>query len=143
MSLTSRREYIESARERYRIAKTRLAKAEIIDEVVRILEYHRKYAIQTLNNREGKNVAALKRHKPLKYAESLPIIQVVWEALDYPCAERLHPVMGHIANLLEAHGEISISQQISEQLTQISRATRHDPLSWHTKGTHGFAPIIY
>ena len=51
------------------------------------------------------------------------VIQLVWEALDYPCAERLHPVLTSTAELLELHNELTLTTEISEQLSQISRAT--------------------
>lgn len=66
---------------------------------------------------------SVKRHRPLKYIEALPVIQLVWEALDYPCAERLHPVLLSTAEILAKHNEVFLTEEILEQLSQISRAT--------------------
>jgi hypothetical protein len=44
MSLQSRREYLAIAQKRYRGAKTKNERSRIIDEVVKNLCYHRKYA---------------------------------------------------------------------------------------------------
>jgi len=123
MSLQSRREYLNTMHKRYCRATSRAEKAQIIDEVVRVVGYHRKYAIQVLNNPVPLSKPPVKRNKPLKYLEALPIIQKVWEALDYPCAERLHPVLTSTAEILAAHGEISLTPELREQLAQISRAT--------------------
>lgn len=49
MSLKSRREYLDTICQRYQQASSRKEKSAIIDEVVRVLDYHRKYAIQVLN----------------------------------------------------------------------------------------------
>ncbi|WP_123809319.1 hypothetical protein [Kyrpidia tusciae] len=51
------------------------------------------------------------------------MIQVVWEALDYPCAERLHPVLVRTAEQLARHGEIRLTPEMLDELRQISRAT--------------------
>ncbi|MEW6047615.1 MAG: tyrosine-type recombinase/integrase [Bacillota bacterium] len=40
----------------------------------------------------------------MQYTEALPAIRLVWEALNYPCAERLHPVLPSMAEQLAAHG---------------------------------------
>ncbi|MBE3581487.1 MAG: hypothetical protein IMW96_07655 [Thermoanaerobacteraceae bacterium] len=93
MSLNSRREYLNNMHQRYSQAASRTEKSQIIDEVVKMLGYNRKYAIYVLNNPIPAKKPAKKRSKPLKYLEAFPAIQLVWEALDYPCAERLHPVL--------------------------------------------------
>ncbi len=123
MSSKSRREYLNTMRKRYRAALTRADKTGIIDEAIKVLSYHRKYIITALNQLPTSTKTKTKRHRPLKYIEALPAIQVVWEALDYPCAERLHPVLRSTAELLAQHKEIFLTTEIREQLSQISRAT--------------------
>ena len=123
MSLQSRKEYIGTMRRRYQETKSKTAKSGIIDEVVEVLEYHRKYAIQALNGLEPSRAVSLKRHRPVQYSEALPTIQTVWEALDYPCAERLHPVLCHTAELLKKYREIAFGQEVAEQLSRISCST--------------------
>lgn len=51
------------------------------------------------------------------------MIQVVWEALDYACTERLHPVLLATAEHLAGHGEVVLTPTVREQLASISRAT--------------------
>lgn len=123
MSLNSRREYLSIVKERYRKAQSKTQKSRIIDEVVSVTGYNRKYAIQVLNNPSYGTKDKRKRRRPLKYLEALPAIQMVWQALDYPCAERLHPVLLPTAELLARHGELSLTPVVRQQLAQISRAT--------------------
>ena len=123
MSSKSRREYLNTMRQRYQKASSRSEKTEIINEVVKVLDYHRKYVTAVLNQLPVSPKPPAKRHRPLKYIEVLPVIQLVWEALDYPCAERLHPVLLSIAEILARHNEISLTGEICKQLSQISRAT--------------------
>lgn len=121
--MTSRREYLNIMCQRYRQAVSREEKSRVIEEVISVLGYHRKYAIQILNNRPSTTRNVVRRKRPLQYQEALPVIQLVWEALDYPCAERLHPVLLPTAELLAIHGELSLTPHVRQQLAQISRAT--------------------
>lgn len=80
MSSKSRREYLNTMRKRYRAALTRADKTGIIDEAIKVLSYHRKYIITALNQLPTSTKTKTKRHRPLKYIEALPAIQIVWEA---------------------------------------------------------------
>lgn len=123
MSLTSRQEYLHEVRRRYARCSTRRDKSRIIDEVVANLGYHRKYAIQSLQPGNPPRSAPVRRPRPLRYGDALPAIRLVWEALDYPCAERLHPVLLTTAEFLARHGELYLDDAIRRELAQISRST--------------------
>lgn len=123
MSLKSRREYLGTVCQRYHKTSSRRERSRIIDEIVSVLGYHRKYAVQVLNGPIPTPKPPVKRHRPIKYLEALPVIQLVWEALDFPCAERLHPVLLSTAELLATHGELTLTPEIRRQLSRISRAT--------------------
>lgn len=122
MSLSSRREYFLAMSERYRQAKKRAEKTKIIDELVLVLGYHRKYAIQALK-RGSVQKAKQKRKRSSKYFLARPAIMVVWEALDYPCAERLHPMLLQTAEVLSKHGELHLCENVRQLLASISRST--------------------
>lgn len=123
MSISGRREHLGTMCKRCKNASSRAEKSQIIDELVNVLGYHRKYAVQVLNNPVATLKEPAKRQRPIEYLEALPAIQLVWEALDFPCAERLHPVLASTAELLSTHGELGLSPEIRWQLSQISQAT--------------------
>lgn len=123
MSLQSRREYLATMHRRYRQARSRRERSAILDELVAVLGYHRKYAIQVLRRPRSAPAGPTRRPRPLRYPDALPVIQRVWEALDYPCAERLHPVLLDTAEHLARHGVVTLTATIRTQLGQISRAT--------------------
>lgn len=123
MSAQSRREYLNSMKKRYQLTKLRNEKTKIIDEVIELLGYHRKYITTVLNQPPVILKPKRYRNRPLKYLEAMPVIESVWEALDYPCAERLHPVLFETAELLAKHNEFGLNPTVSEQLQLISRAT--------------------
>jgi len=122
MSLSSRKEYLPTMVERYMKAKTRSEKTKIIDELVMVLGYHRKYVIQVLK-RGGLQPVKKRRKRSSKYFAARPAILVAWEALDYPCAERLHPVLLQTAELLVNHNELHLCADVRQLLTSISRPT--------------------
>lgn len=108
---------------RHAASNSRSEKSEIIDEVVANLGYHRKYAITVLQPGRPPRQTPVRRPRPLSYSEALPAIRLAGEALDYPCAERLHPVLPRVAEQLATHVEIYLDDRIREQLGQISRST--------------------
>lgn len=123
MSLSSRREYLAAMRERYAKARSRADKSRLLDEVTGTLGLNRKYAVQVLNHPASSELPHRKRYRPIKYLAALPVAELVWEALDYPCAERLHPVLLQTAELLAAHGELALTPDARREVAEISRAT--------------------
>ena len=123
MSMKTRREVIIEYSTRYRKAKTRAEKSAILDEAVSLLGCHRKHAIRALANPPAAYPVKSKRKRSLAYQEALPAIQRVWEALDYPCAERMHPVLLETAQTLARHRHLSLNDTIVAQLQSISRPT--------------------
>jgi hypothetical protein len=121
MSLSSRKEYMTAMRHRYAQATSRADKAALIDELVSVTGFHRKYAIQALHRAPAPG--PVRRHRTLAYVDALPAIALAWEALDYPCAERLHPVLLETVERLAAFREIHVDDAVRDQLTSISRAT--------------------
>jgi transposase InsO family protein len=139
MSLESRKEYIKQMRDRYNRAKSRPEKTMLVDEIVRVLDYHRKYAIQTLNHLAIPKKGTGRRIRSRQYIEAMPYIQSIWKSLDYPCAERLHPLLLETADILARHGHFKLTPLVRSQLDGISRTTLgrrlSDWLSQKPKGT--------
>ncbi|WP_052835830.1 hypothetical protein [Thermobacillus composti] len=84
MSMKTRREVIRMLADQYKRAKSRNEKSAILDNAVKMLGCHRKHAIRALANPPALLPAKSKRHRPLAYQEAMPVIECVWEALDYP-----------------------------------------------------------
>jgi transposase InsO family protein len=123
LTMKTRREVIHAMSARYRKAKSRNEKSAILDEAVALLKCHRKHAIRTLTSPPAVSPAKSKRKRPLAYQEAMPVIQRVWEALDYPCAERLHPVLLETALTLASHGHLRLNDTVQTELQAISRPT--------------------
>ncbi|MGG4034307.1 DDE-type integrase/transposase/recombinase [Paenibacillus cisolokensis] len=108
---------------RYLKAKNRAEKSSIVDEIVKVVGYNRKYVLQVLNGLVRPSGNNRTRKRKMQYLEAAPVIQTVWRALDYPCAERLHPVLLETADKLAKHGYVTLTPLIRSQLSQISRTT--------------------
>jgi hypothetical protein len=111
-------------RERYRRAVGRDAKGALLDELERVLGWHRKHAIRAMASAPAKAPRVrLRPAPPPQYLACLSAIEHVWEALDYCCAERLQPQLRRIAEDLVRHGELQAPAEVLEELGRISRAT--------------------
>jgi len=119
----SRKEYMKTMTDRYRRAKSRKDKSLIIDEIVSVTAFNRKYVLQQLNGLLPPPKGKAGKRRPFRYQEALPAIQAVWQALDYPCAERLHPVLLEMADKLAKHGHLVLTPLVRSQLEAISRST--------------------
>ena len=125
LSVVARREYVLAMRKRYRAVTGRAARSALLDELVRVAGYDRKHAITLMNQRPAKRPGAGRKRsgRPRAYRHCLSVIEVVWEALDYCCAERLHPQLTTLATSLAQHEEIVLTREAREELACISRAT--------------------
>jgi len=64
------------------------------------------------------------RHRIKRYGvEVEDVVRVVWESLDYVCAERLAPALLPTAQQLARWEELRLTDEIEEKLASISRAT--------------------
>lgn len=114
MSMSSRREYVETMRTRYQKARSRKDRSANIDELVAVIQCHRKHGIRLLNTGYSQKPRKPSRRSG-KYVEILPVISVVWEALDYCCAERLHPQLLAMADRLARHGVLQLTPSSAER----------------------------
>ena len=130
MSLTSRRELVNTVRPRYHQA-TRPEKKRILDELVANTGYNRKYAIHFLNH---PSKARRRRKRRGKCRYTLPVkaaLITVWRAANCICSKRLVPFMEEFVTALERHGEIQLSAETRDLLLAMSPATADRLLHSH------------
>jgi transposase InsO family protein len=122
LTVAAGREYVRVMRERYRRAVGRAAKGALLDELERVLGWHRKHAVRAMASAPAR-APRVRRGRPRQYLACLSAIERVWETLDYCCAERLHPQLQRVARDLVRHGELEAPAEVLEELGRISRAT--------------------
>jgi hypothetical protein len=115
-------EYAEAVRERYgRVSRE--GKAKILDEFVQATNLHRKSAIRLLN-RTGKPGGKGKRGRPRLYGGMVvEALKVVWETSDCLCSRRLQPFVPELVGVLEARGELKVTEETRAQLCRLSAST--------------------
>jgi len=123
MKLDARKEYSKVVRERYWEAHSKKERSHILDEYCANTGHARKYAIRKLRARENPGQKPRKRKKPVYDGEVIAALAKVWEIFDYPCGQRLKPIMERETDRLRAFGELFISNEVADKLKRITAAT--------------------
>ena len=122
MTVNERRKYLKLMKARYQKAK-RSEQSELLTEMEQVTGLHRKSLLRLLH---APTLERQKRSHGRGRTYGLAVEQVilvVWESLDYVCAERLTPVLLSTAQHLAHFGAVHLTRQVEEQLAQISEAT--------------------
>src|SRR6266487_6568339 len=130
LSFAARRQVVERMAPFYREASL-AQKALLLDQVVLVTGYARKYAIGLLN-RAPKGTHALKRPRPPRYGHEVQHALVqAWKAARHICAKRLIPFLPTLVAALEHHGHLHLSEETRRQLLSMSPATADRVLRTH------------
>ena len=121
MTLAEGRKYLGRMRPRYRRAD-RAEQSRLLSEMHAVTGMQRKSLLRLLHATSlARHPRATQRGKT--YAAPLEdAIRLIWESLDYSCAERLTPALLPSARLLIQHGELVLNDTLLAQLGSISIA---------------------
>jgi hypothetical protein len=122
MTVSERRKYLKRMKPLYDKAH-RAEQSRLLDEMEQVTTLHRKSLLRLLH---AQTLERKKRSRGRGRRYGLDVEQVilvVWESLDYVCAERLTPALLSTAQHLARFGSVHLSSQVQEQLVQISEAT--------------------
>ncbi len=121
MTIDERHKYLLRMRLRY-VQANRSVRSQLLDEMEQVTELHRKSLIRLMAAGPERQPRQRQRGRTYDHAVD-DALRVIAETLDWICAERLTPSLLPTARLLIAHGELSISERVLEQLGQISVRT--------------------
>jgi hypothetical protein len=123
MTEEERRKYLRLVAPRYANA-SRSERSALLDEMAAVTGLHRKSLLRLLHgpslNRAPKYSRLRRRRYGVAVAE---VVRVVWESLDYVCAERLTPALLPTAQQLAQWEELILTDEVAAHLASISRAT--------------------
>jgi len=122
MNLTMRNEYLKSIKPRY-LKASKEGKTKILDEYCNNTGQNRKYVIRKLSTKVNLKPKQRKARKRVYDHRVTAKLAEIWEVLDYPCGQRLEPVMEEMVDKLQSLGELEISKDIIKKLKTISSAT--------------------
>jgi len=122
MNMNARRQYLKVLQERYFMAKSRKDKSSILDEYLKNTHQNRKYAIRRIRSFSSAPKERRKRKQTYDgYVKAA--LAKLWEIFDYPCGQRLAPLLKTEVNRLRQLEEIFISSEVAKKLARISPAT--------------------
>ena len=123
MGMTARREYLQVLREKYFRARTKKEKTQILDEYCQNTGLSRKHVISRIQRRVDLG-SGKKRLKKAHYdGEVTAALAQVWEIFDYPCGQRLKPILETEVERLRQLGELQITDETAAKLEKMSSAT--------------------
>ncbi len=124
MNFEARNQYMQTLREKY-LRAGKKEKGRILDEYCRNTEQERKYAIKKFRYKaklkpEGSTRKARKEYYdgPVKSA-----LARLWAIFDYPCGQRLAPLLKDESEKLRALNEIECSEETLLKLRKITPST--------------------
>ena len=150
MDMHSRNQYLKVLQERYFIAKSKKEKSSILNEYCTNTHQNRKYVIRKIKS----HIPSAPRKRGGKeeiYTGLLKEALIkMWEIFDYPCGQRLEPILKKQVDNLRNLQELIVSDEVAEKLRRIAPATidrklRHQKEVLHLKRRHhrGSNPLIY
>jgi hypothetical protein len=123
MDMHSREQYLAALREEY-LRGNKKQKTRLLNEARKRTKLNRKVLIRKLTRVPAAGGKPKRRTRGATYGVELraPLIQV-WELFDFPCGQRLAPILREQTERLRASGGLKCSQKVAERLREISPKT--------------------
>src|SRR5215210_1644535 len=122
MTVDERRKCLKRMQGRY-LAASREERSRLLDELAELTGLHR-YSVVRLLKGASLERQRRRQQRGREYGAAVDdALRVIWESLDYVCAERLTPALVATAEQLARHGELAVTPELLEQLGRISVAS--------------------
>ena len=148
----SREQYLERLRQEYQQAGKK-QKGRLLEEAEKRTGLNRKVLIRKLGQGAVGGQPGKKRRRKRKAIYDGPVIGAliqIWGMFDYPCGQRLEPVLQSEVGRLRRLGELRCSEPVAAKLQQISaktidRALAHEKQVRHLRRQRNPAahPLLY
>ena len=123
MSLSARRELLNSMRERYRETPWQ-EKGKLVEGFMTATGYSRKYAITQLNRAPMQTLSPSRRQVHKQYDEAVrQALTTLWYSANQICSKRLVPFLPELVPILERRGHLQLPVPIRKQVLNISAST--------------------
>ena len=130
MDMYSRNQYLKQLRQDYLKNKSKKVKGKLLDEARKRTGLERKYLIKKLKPKSNLDQLPSERKRRKQYYDNPVKAALVkcWQIFDYPCGQRLAPLLRTETNRLRRFGELSCSNEVANKLKQISPRTIDEKL---------------
>jgi hypothetical protein len=123
MSVDERRKYLKLVAPRY-VKARRAERSKLLTEMREVTGLHRKSLLRLMHMPSLERAPRRRRFRRRRYGAAVAeVVEVVWESLDYVCAERLTPALLPTARQLAQWEELVLTPEVEAALRTISRAT--------------------
>ena len=140
MTVDERRKYLKRRKQAYQEA-SRGGRGRLLTEMEQVTGLHRKSLLRLLH---AGSLNRKKRITPRKRTYGLAVEQVillVWESLDYVCAERLTPVLVETAQHLARFGSVRLTAEVEQQERLQALYEQTNPLRLRQRIYEGLAAL--
>ena len=130
MDMYSRNQYLRELRKEYLKTKLKKEKSKLLDEAEKRTGLCRKHLIVKLRPKSNLDKRKEDRKKRKVYYDNCvkdALVQI-WRIFDYPCGQRLEPLLKTEVDRLRKLGELNCSDEVAEKLKKISFRTIDEKL---------------
>lgn len=131
MSLHARQEYLQKVKPRYLKASME-EKSVMLDEYCANTKLNRKYVIWCLSPKISlvqKIETLRKKRRPTYGNNETYYLKKIWEILDYPCGQRLKPMLSEMVVVLGRCKELIVSDSVATKFKRIASSTIDEKLA--------------
>lgn len=124
MNFEARNQYMQTLREKY-LKAGKKEKGRILDEYCRNTGQERKYTIKKFRYKAGLKPEGSVRKARKEYYDGYvkSALARLWAIFDYPCGQRLKPLLKDESAKLRTLGEIACSDEVLRKLQRITSST--------------------
>lgn len=120
--MRARNQYLSTLLERYLKAE-KAQKGRLLDEYCRNTRQNRKYVIRKIS-RMAFGLPRVRKKRAAVYGYDVrAALEALWRVFDFPCGQRLAPVVRAELGRLRRMRELAISERTAEKLLRVSPAT--------------------
>lgn len=148
----SRNQYLKELRDEYLKTKSKKIRSELLNEAGKRTKLNRKYLMSKLRPLSSLDRDISQRKKRKQYYDNYvkSALVRVWKIFDYPCGQRLKPLLETETDRLRILEELYCSDKITAKLKKISSATIDRKLKHqreverlNRKYHHKIHPLLY
>ena len=125
MDMQSRNQYLQELRTEYLKTKSKKKKGILLDEAGKRTCLNRKYLMDKLRPESNiDRIVSERKRREQRYDNSVkPALVKMWQIFDYPCGQRLKPLLETETERLRELGELKCSNIVVGKLRKIGSAT--------------------